>query len=104
MHRIKKYFSLELCFWIITLLYLYFIDTTAPHLSFCIFKLFDVTACNGCGIGKSIALLIHGEYKQSISTHWLGTFALAMIVYRIVQLFFTIYKTNRQNGKSILTN
>jgi hypothetical protein len=45
-----------------------------------------ISWCPGCGIGHSIAYLLHGDVIKSFHTHFLGTFALLVIVYRIVQL------------------
>ena len=42
--------------------------------------------CPGCGIGHSIAWLLHGNIKNSLHAHWLGIPALVLIVYRIVVL------------------
>jgi uncharacterized membrane protein len=42
--------------------------------------------CPGCGIGHSIAWLLHGDIKNSFQAHWLGIPALIMIIYRIAVL------------------
>ena len=42
--------------------------------------------CPGCGLGHSIAFLLHGDIRNSWHAHWLGVPALVIIVYRIVEL------------------
>lgn len=101
MNRLKRYFSLELYFWIIALLSLYFITPSVSDFSFCVFNHLGISWCPGCGIGRSISYLLHGEILKSIETHKLGTIALAVIVYRIAQLIFHLYKTNQNHVKSI---
>ena len=45
-----------------------------------------ITWCPGCGLGHSIAFLMHGDIKNSFHAHWIGMPALGIIVYRIVVL------------------
>jgi len=45
-----------------------------------------ITWCPGCGLGHSIAFLLHGDIRNSFHAHWLGVPALVIIVYRIVDL------------------
>jgi len=100
---LKKYFSFELSFWIIALIYLAAIEPSQSHFSFCLFKNIGLTWCPGCGIGHSIAYLLHGDVIKSFHTHFLGTFALLVIVYRIVQLINKNKSNQNQSyGKSIL--
>jgi hypothetical protein len=103
MNSIKKYFSLELFFWIIVLVYLSIINPAASHFSFCLFNHLGFTWCPGCGIGHSISHLLHGDIIKSFHTHWLGTFALVVIVYRVLQLIKNNYQINQNQsyGKSI---
>lgn len=102
MNTIKKYFSIELLFWIIALIYLALVNPTQEHFSFCILKQFGISWCPGCGIGHSISYLLHGNIIKSFDTHVLGTFALLVIVYRIVRLILNnkINKT-KNYGQSV---
>lgn len=99
MQKLKKYFSFELFFWIIALVYLAMINPAEPHFSFCLFKQLGISWCPGCGIGHSISYLLHSDVIKSFQTHVLGTFALVIIVYRILQLIIN-QKKNQKNGKS----
>jgi hypothetical protein len=103
MNVIKKYFSFELSFWIVSLIYLAMINPAESHFSFCLFNRLGFTWCPGCGIGHSISYLLHGDVIKSFHTHRLGTFALIVIVYRVLQLIRNIYQTNQNQsyGKSV---
>jgi hypothetical protein len=94
---LKRYFSPELGFWLIAILFLACIDPSNTHFSFCVFKQLGISICPGCGLGRSVSSLLHGDLARSLEIHVLGTFALAVIVYRILQL--TIKKPNY--GKSV---
>jgi hypothetical protein len=58
-----------------------------PHYSFCLFKNLGISFCPGCGLGRSISLLLHGQVLQSIHAHPLGIIALPILMHRIVVLF-----------------
>ena len=91
-----KYF--ELTAWLTALIYLALIDPAAKHFSWCVFNLLGITWCPGCGIGHSVSFLMHGDFQKSFDSHYLGFFALAVIVHRIYVLsknnFITIGKSN----------
>jgi len=78
----------EAILWIIGLVYLYFVNPyETHHYTFCAFKLVGIESCPGCGLGRSIAFIYHGDILTSIKTHPLGIFALLLISYRIIKLF-----------------
>ena len=80
--------NLELIMWIIALVYLMFINPyQLNHFSFCVFKMIGIDFCPGCGIGRSISMIYHGDIIGSLKMHPLGIFALGVIFYRIVTLF-----------------
>jgi len=80
-----KYF--ELVFWIAALVALAVCDPAQPsHFTLCPFKLLGITWCPGCGIGHAIAFLFKGDVAQSVSAHWFGIPALAIIMWRIYTL------------------
>jgi len=81
-----KYF--EVAFWIFALTSLAVMKPgTDTHYSFCIFKMFGLPFCPGCGLGHSISYLFHGNIKASLSSHPLGIFAVVVILLRITKLF-----------------
>ena len=80
--------NLEAIMWFLALAYLMFINPyELQHFSFCLFKIIGIDFCPGCGIGRSISLIYHGDFLASIKMHPLGFFALTVILYRIVTLF-----------------
>lgn len=90
--------NLEAIMWFIALVYLMFINPyELHHFSFCLFNISGIDFCPGCGIGRSISLIYHGDFLASLKMHPLGFFALAVISYRIVTLLRK-YKPNIIRG------
>jgi len=80
-----KYF--ELTFWIAALIALGISNpSAATHFILCPLKLMGITWCPGCGLGHSIAFLLHGDIINSLHAHWLGIPALLIIAHRIYLL------------------
>ncbi|WP_308379142.1 DUF2752 domain-containing protein [Parapedobacter tibetensis] len=77
---------IELACWVLALVLLYFSNPHAHHFSLCPLENAGFTWCPGCGLGRSITLLMHGELKASLSMHWLGIPALLIIIHRIYTL------------------
>jgi hypothetical protein len=79
--------NFELLFWVAALIALAITDPALPsHYTLCPFKLMGITWCPGCGLGHSIAFLLHGDIKSSFDAHWIGIPALGIILYRIIVL------------------
>ena len=83
--------SIEWFCWVAALTLLYFANPYAHHFSLCPLDNLGVTWCPGCGLGRSISLLMHGELQESIRMHWLGIPALFIIVHRIFNLSSRTY-------------
>jgi hypothetical protein len=89
---------LELIFWIGALIGILFIDPYGPqHFTLCPLDNLGFTWCPGCGLGRSMSLLIKGDFQASWSMHPFAMFAFAVIVYRIIQLIRNI-KTIKHYG------
>lgn len=74
---ISKSTNLELMFWISSLVYLSVINPNSnSNYSFCIYKFLGFKWCPGCGIGKSISFLIHGNISESFKSHWFWFFCI----------------------------
>ena len=87
---------LEALIWISGLLLLAFAGTDS-HFTICPLKNAGLNFCPGCGLGKSITLLFHGELANSFAAHPLGIFALFVLTFRII----TLLRQHIQNyGKS----
>ena len=56
------------------------------HFTLCIFHHLGFESCPGCGIGRSIGSLMHGDLHSSLANHKLGIIALPFIIARIIQL------------------
>ena len=88
--RLKYYYSvinIEAVMWIIALAYLITINPySSDHFSFCMFHNLGITFCPGCGLGRSISMIFHGDFTGSFHTHPLGFFALMVLLYRIINL------------------
>jgi len=82
------------------------------HFTLCPFKNMGIDYCPGCGLGRSISLLFHGEIEASIKTHILGVPAVIILSSRIASLFnksapkvpIIINNPERQNNAKHLTN
>ena len=81
-----KRLPLEAIVWMTGLVLLATLDSGSSHLSLCPLKLAGITWCPGCGLGNSIALLLHGHVTDSFKTHPLGLFALVILSFRIISL------------------
>ncbi len=62
------------------------IDPGAGHISICPFKLAGIEWCPGCGLGRSISYLLHGDIGESFRSHFLGIPVLAVLLHRIYYL------------------
>jgi hypothetical protein len=110
-NRIKKiyyYVPHEAFIWIAGLAVLVFYHPGEDqHVSLCLFNALGFKYCPGCGLGRSIALFIHGDFYRSLQIHPLGPFALAVLLYRIYQLMKSFFREKIINrpyhGKRIET-
>lgn len=76
----------ELIVWTIGLLALAISDFPASCVGFCPFKWLGFAWCPGCGLGRSISYLLHGNLNLSFQTHPLGGAALIILASRILKL------------------
>ncbi|MGF1925696.1 MAG: DUF2752 domain-containing protein [Bacteroidia bacterium] len=95
MDNIKR-LPLELGFWILALVLLATANPHDHHFSLCPLANLGVDWCPGCGLGRSISALFHGEIAESLDFHWFGIPALLVIIYRIL----TLTVKNRRFGIS----
>jgi hypothetical protein len=56
---------------------------TPHHYTLCPLANLGVDWCPGCGIGRSISQLLHGNVAESWRYHWFGIPAVLIISYRI---------------------
>jgi hypothetical protein len=102
MRKFKFYIKLiewEAVFWIAGLVYLLFINPYhVQHFTLCPFKNLGIEFCPGCGLGRSISFLYHGDFLDSLKTHPLGIFAFVIITVRVINLIKrTVHNYHKQN-------
>lgn len=80
----------ELIFWVLALGLL---AITTPeqyghihHFTLCPLTNLGIEWCPGCGLGRSLIQLLHGNITESWKHHWFGIPALVIIVLRIADL------------------
>jgi len=90
MMNLKKWLvkHIELCFWILAIVLLFFMNNDNASDSLCFFHWIGFNSCPGCGIGHSIHAALHLEFAKSIQAHPFGIAAVLIIFYRIKQLSF----------------
>ena len=90
-----KSFPLELFFWITALVLLGVTNSHEHHFTLCpLANLGFEQWCPGCGVGRSISHILHGEFTESFKEHWFGFPALLILMLRIFTLIK--YKTNKK--------
>ena len=96
---IRRYLTiipLEALIWLAGLAYLAMLNPYADsHMSICAFRALGIDWCPGCGLGRSIAFLFHGDVSRSLDAHPLGIPALAILSVRIITL---LIKTRKQSS------
>ena len=88
-----KVVELEALLWTAGLVYLITINPyQVQKFTLCPFHNLGIGFCPGCGLGRSIAFLFHGDLFNSLSSHPLGIIAFILITTRIVKLTYRSYK------------
>ena len=78
---------LEAAIWFTGLVMLAMLDPHGhSHFTICPLANAGLDFCPGCGLGKSITLLLHGMPVASFKAHPLGFFAVAVLIHRIYSL------------------
>lgn len=93
MDKIKK-LPIELIFWCGALISLWLFDPYGSHYSLCPLDNLGVKWCPGCGLGRSIGLLMKGNFIASWEMHPLAGFALVVIIFRIFEIIKHLKTTN----------
>lgn len=80
----------EAIIWIGALIALAFYHPVpGTHFTLCPLANIGFRYCPGCGLGRSISYILHGDFQLSWKTHPLGVFAVVILGNRIVSLFRT---------------
>jgi hypothetical protein len=80
-----KRIPFEALVWFTGLLILAFAGTD-NHFTICPIKNVGVDFCPGCGLGRSVSLILRGQVTASFHAHPLGIFALFILSFRIINL------------------
>jgi hypothetical protein len=87
----------EALMWTAGLLALACYNPSDTHISLCPLYQLGFDFCPGCGLGRSISYLFHGNFAQSFRTHPLGIFAvivLSLRVYTLSKLYIQFHGQN----------
>ena len=86
MVKFRKAIPLELIIWVTAFILLYNLNLNDEDRSICPIHGLGFKWCPGCGLGKSIHLLMHGNFSSSFEKHWFGIPVFIVLSYRIIQL------------------
>lgn len=85
MNRVSRIavWPIELVTWVSALVFLYFSNPDTHHHTLCPLANAGFEWCPGCGIGRSITLLMHGRLLDSIEMHILGVPVFLILLHSI---------------------
>jgi len=89
--------NLEAFIWIAAIVY--FALSPLPsgqHFTICPLSLAGFEHCPGCGLGRAIILLLHGQVSESIHMHPLAIPAVALFTSRIIIVFKNYFNYRKQ--------
>ncbi len=97
-----KVVGVEALLWIAALIFLALIEPAeTTHFTICPFSAIGIDFCPGCGLGRSVSYILHGDFATSLMVHPLGIFTLIILTTRVISLI----KINWSNyGKRFSTN
>ncbi|MCL5035172.1 MAG: DUF2752 domain-containing protein [Bacteroidetes bacterium] len=79
--------GLEILVWTSALIYLaVFNPYLQSDFTICPFSRLGFHHCPGCGLGRAVSFLLHGDLQLSLQTHILGVPATVVLIYRIISL------------------
>jgi len=87
----------EAVVWMLALIALALYTPAENHLTLCPLANLGFDFCPGCGLGRSISFLLHGNIKRSFEAHPLGIFAVIVLSFRsakLVTLYLKLYGQN----------
>lgn len=88
----------EAVIWMFALIILAACVPSKNHITLCPLANLGFEFCPGCGLGRSISFLFHGDIKRSFEAHPLGIFAVIVLSFRIVKLATLHHKLYGQNN------
>ncbi len=89
--------NLEAFIWITAIIYFAISPLpTGEHFTICPLSLAGFHHCPGCGLGRSMILLLHGHLTESFNIHPLSVFAFVVLVVRIIIVFRNYFRYQKQ--------
>lgn len=89
--------NLEAFIWITAIVYFAVSPVQAgEHFTLCPLSLAGFEHCPGCGLGRSVILLLHGHVAESLQMHPLAILALAAFTTRIGIIFRNYFRFQKQ--------
>jgi hypothetical protein len=83
----SKVIGAEALIWMAAIIFLTLtVPSESTHFTICPFSAMGIDFCPGCGLGRSVSFLLHGDITNSLSVHPLGIFALIVLTTRIISL------------------
>lgn len=83
----------EALIWLLALVFLaMYSPEESQHFTVCPLALAGFESCPGCGLGRSVSYLLHGNLQASIQMHWLGIPATLLLAWRIISVIHNIIK------------
>jgi hypothetical protein len=93
--------NIEAFVWIAAILYFAISPVHLEnHFTICPLNLVGIEHCPGCGLGRSMILLLHGQFIESFRTHPLSSFALGILIFRSV----VVLNKNLMRSKQLKNN
>ena len=83
---LKRFPPLELIFWLTALVALALAEVGVAHFKLCPLANLGWDWCPGCGLGRGITQVFHGNFSAAFRQHWLALPALVIIACRIIEL------------------
>lgn len=84
----------EAIIWLAALALLAFLPVSSEsHFSICPLAAAGFDHCPGCGLGRSVSLIMKGQLQNSFQEHPLGLFAIIILSYRVIILVRNSIKT-----------
>jgi Protein of unknown function (DUF2752) len=96
MRRFLSIVGIEPIVWIAAFVFLAIHNPyTQSEFSFCPLKNIGFHYCPGCGLGRSVSFLLHGDVASSFRTHILGIPATIILTFRTLTLLTKTIKRNK---------
>ena len=91
-------YPVEAIIWTIGLILLALYNPShQEHMSLCIFNGLGLKFCPGCGLGRAISHVFHGEILMSFQSHPVGIPAVLILFYRTIKLYIEYFKRLKLN-------